>query len=107
MVAGRRAVYAKAMRLMHSPRVSAFDLSSEPLALAAAYGDSDFGRGCLTARRLVEAGVKLVEVVLDGWDTHQNNFERVKDLSAQLDPGMATLLHDLQERHLLDSTVGA
>jgi hypothetical protein len=105
MVAGRRAVYAKAMRLMHSPHVSAFDLSSEPAALKAAYGDSDFGRGCLTARRLVEAGVKFVEVVLDGWDTHQNNFERVKDLSAQLDPGMATLLKDLAQRQLLGSTL--
>ena len=105
MVAGRRAVYAKAMRLMHSPRVSAFDLSSEPTALKTAYGDSDFGRGCLTARRLVESGVKLVEVVLDGWDTHQNNFERVKDLSAQLDPAMGTLIHDLSQRGLLASTL--
>jgi uncharacterized protein (DUF1501 family) len=105
MVAGRRAVYAKATRLIHSPRISAFDLASEPSLLKAAYGDNDFGRGCLTARRLVEAGVKFVEVVLDGWDTHQNNFERVKDLSAQLDPGMGTLLRDLADRHLLDSTL--
>jgi uncharacterized protein (DUF1501 family) len=105
MIAGRRAVYAKAMRLMQSPRVSAFDLSSEPLAIKAAYGDSDFGRGCLTARRLVESGVKFVEVVLDGWDTHQNNFERVKDLSAQLDPAMGTLVRDLAQRHLLASTL--
>jgi len=105
MIAGRRAVYAKAMRLIHSPRVSAFDLATDPLALKSAYGDSDFGRGCLTARRLVEAGVKFVEVVLDGWDTHQNNFERVKDLSAQLDPAMGTLIHDLAQRQLLTSTL--
>jgi uncharacterized protein (DUF1501 family) len=105
MVAGRRAVYAKAMRLIHSPHLSAFDLSSEPAAVKASYGDSDFGRGCLTARRLVEAGVKFVEVVLDGWDTHQNNFDRVKDLSAQLDPAMAGLLKDLAQRHLLGSTL--
>ncbi len=105
IVSGRRAVYAKAMRLMHSPRVSAFDLSQEPQALKTAYGDTDFGQGCLTARRLVEAGVRFVEVVLDGWDTHQNNFERVKDLCAQLDPAMAALLRDLQQRQLLASTL--
>jgi uncharacterized protein (DUF1501 family) len=105
MVTGRRAVYAKARRLMQSPHLWAFDLSQETATLRAAYGDSDFGRGCLTARRLVEAGVKLVEVVLDGWDTHQNNFGRVKDLSTQLDPGMGTLLHDLAQRHLLESTL--
>jgi uncharacterized protein (DUF1501 family) len=105
MIAGRRAVYAKATRLMHSPHLSSFDLSSEPEALKTAYGDSDFGRGCITARRLVEAGVKFVEVVLDGWDTHQNNFERVKDLSAQLDPAMGTLIHDLDQRHMLGSTL--
>jgi hypothetical protein len=105
LIAGRHAVYAKAMRLMRSPHLAAFDLTGEPASVKAAYGDSDFGRGCLTARRMIESGVKLVEVVLDGWDTHQNNFERVKELSAQLDPGMATLLHDLQQRHLLDSTL--
>jgi uncharacterized protein (DUF1501 family) len=105
LVAGRRAVYAKAIRLVHSPHIAAFDLSSETAATQAAYGDSDFGRGCLTARRLVEAGVKFVEVVLDGWDTHKNNFERVKELSSQLDPAMAALVRDLHERHLLSSTL--
>ncbi len=105
LLAGRRAVTAKAVRLIHSPHIAAFDLVSEPAALKAAYGDSDFGRGCVVARRLVEAGVKLVEVVLDGWDTHQNNFERVKDLSTQLDPAMATLLKDLEDHHLLASTL--
>jgi uncharacterized protein (DUF1501 family) len=105
LITGRHAVYAKAMRLMRSPHLAAFDLAQEPASMKVAYGDSDFGRGCLTARRMVESGVKLVEVVLDGWDTHQNNFERVKDLSAQLDPAMATLLHDLQQRNLLGSTL--
>jgi uncharacterized protein (DUF1501 family) len=105
MLTGRRAVYAKAMRLMQSPRLSSFDLSSEPAALMAAYGDSDFGRGCMTARRLVESGVKFVEVVLDGWDTHQDNFGRVKTLSAELDPAMGTLLSDLSQRHMLASTL--
>jgi uncharacterized protein (DUF1501 family) len=106
-VAGRRAVYSKAMRLMASPRVAAFDLSGEPAALRASYGDSDFGRGCLTARRLVESGVKFVEVVLDGWDTHQNNFTRTTDLMKVLDPAFSTLLQDLQQRRLLGSTLVA
>jgi len=105
LVAGRRAVYAKAIRLMRSPHLRAFDLSEEPAATRAAYGDSDFGRGCLTARRMIESGVNFVEVVLDGWDTHQNNFARVKDLSAQLDPALASLLRDLAQRGLLASTL--
>jgi len=105
MIVGRRAVYAKAMRLMRSPHLAAFDVASEPQAVRAAYGDSDFGRGCLVARRLVEVGVKFVEVALDGWDTHQNNFERVAALSAQLDPAMGTLIHDLAARSLLASTL--
>jgi hypothetical protein len=50
--------------------LKAFDLQDEPAATVKGYGDSDFGRGCLMARRLVEGGVKFVEVVLDGWDTH-------------------------------------
>jgi hypothetical protein len=104
-VAGRRAVYAKAIRMMRSPRLKAFDISPEPAAVKAAYGDTNFGRGCLMARRLVEAGVKFVEVVLDGWDTHQDNFERSQKLMNTLDPAMATLLKELDERNLLQSTL--
>ena len=104
-VAGRRAVYAKAVRLMTSPKLRAFDLAEEPAAVKAAYGDTDFGRGCLLARRLVEAGVRFVEVVLDGWDTHQDNFTRTQRLMGTLDPAMATLLKDLRERDLLRSTL--
>jgi uncharacterized protein (DUF1501 family) len=87
--------------------VLAFDLSSEPLALRASYGDTDFGRGCMTARRLVEAGVRFVEVVLDGWDTHQNNFTRTRDLMKTLDPAFSTLLQDLDHRKSLGHTLVA
>ena len=79
---GRRQVYAKAVRLMQTPKLDASDVSAESDATRRAYGDTDFGRGCLIARRLVERGVKLVEVVLDGWDTHQNNFERTQNQMA-------------------------
>jgi hypothetical protein len=104
-IAQRDAVYAKAVRMMYAPRLRAFDLADEPDALRAAYGENDFGRGCLLARRLVEAGVPFVEVTLDGWDTHQDNFGRTKKLMQELDPAMSTLLRDLDARKLLDSTL--
>ncbi|HZT40675.1 MAG TPA: DUF1501 domain-containing protein [Chthonomonadaceae bacterium] len=104
-VKGREAVYGRAIRMMRSPKLKAFDISEEPDAVKAAYGDSNFGRGCLMARRLVEAGVKFVEVVLDGWDTHQDNFNRTTKLMGALDPAMSTLIKELADRHLLDSTL--
>ena len=104
-VSGRQAVYAKAVRMMHTPKLKAFDLSAEPQAVRDAYGDSAFGRGCLTARRLVEEGVKFVEVVQDGWDTHNDNFGRTGKLLGMVDPAMATLIKDLEQRNLLDSTL--
>ncbi len=104
-VAGHGKVYDKAVRMMRSPLAKTFDISQEPEAARRAYGDSDFGRGCLLARRLVEAGVKFVEVTLDGWDTHVNNFLGVKNLLADLDPALATLLKDLADRKLLDETL--
>jgi uncharacterized protein (DUF1501 family) len=104
-VKGRRAVYAKAIRMMHSPKLKAFDLSDEPEAVKAAYGDTNFGRGCLMARRLVETGVRFVEVVLDGWDTHQDNFGRTSKLMGTFDPAMATLIKELEDRKMLDSTL--
>ncbi|HJZ84296.1 MAG TPA: DUF1501 domain-containing protein [Polyangia bacterium] len=104
-VQARRDLLGKAIRIMYSTRLRAFDLQEEPDSVRAAYGDTDFGRGCLLARRLVEAGVRFVEVVLDGWDTHQNNFERTKRLMGTLDPALATLLAELFERDLLRSTL--
>ncbi len=105
LVTERRSVYDRAFRLMRSPKLRAFDLSDEPAAAVAAYGDTPFGRGCLTARRLVEAGVRFVEVTLDGWDTHDDNFGRVKSLCGALDPAMSGLLRDLSDRSLLDRTL--
>jgi hypothetical protein len=105
VVTERRAVYDRAFRLMRSPKLRAFDLSDEPAATLAAYGDTPFGRGCLTARRLVEVGVRFVEVTLDGWDTHEDNFGRVKALCGALDPAMSALLRDLADRSRLDRTL--
>jgi uncharacterized protein (DUF1501 family) len=104
-VAGRRAVYDKAVRLMRSPALSAFDVESEPSVVRKEYGETPFGQGCLAARRLVEKGVRLVEVTLNGWDTHKDNFGRTKTLMGALDPAMAALLADLDKRRLLSSTL--
>jgi hypothetical protein len=97
--------FDRALQLMHSSKTNAFHLGDESAASRAAYGESRFGQGCLLARRLVESGVKFVEVSLGGWDTHNNTPARIKTLSEQLDRGMATLIADLKQRGLLDTTL--
>jgi hypothetical protein len=104
---GRRALYGKADRLMHAAALSAFDVSKETESARAPFGDTPFGRGCLTASRLVESGVRFVEVMLDGWDTHKDNFGRTKKLMETLDPAMSALLDDLERRGLASKTVVA
>lgn len=89
------AMRAQAEAIMAGPAAAAFDLSAERPDTLARYGDAGFGRGCLMARRLVEAGVPFVEVVLPGWDTHQDNFARVEARSRELDRAMSALLDDL------------
>ncbi|RLS55810.1 MAG: DUF1501 domain-containing protein [Planctomycetota bacterium] len=108
-----QSAYHQAVRMMRSEAVGAFNLDEEPAELRAAYGKNRFGQACLLARRLVERGVPFIEVALSdamggmgiGWDTHAQNFEGVKALSGVLDPAWGTLMHDLQERGLLDSTL--
>jgi hypothetical protein len=97
--------FQRALRLMNSTRTKAFELSNEPAQYRERYGSSRFGQGCLLARRLIEAGVPFVEVTLPGWDTHNNTQQRIRQLSEQLDNPMATLVADLKERGLLDSTL--
>jgi hypothetical protein len=99
-----RAVGEQAAELMRSKGVDAFRLDPSDRAREP-YGKSDFGAGCLMARRLVEASVPFVEVTLNGWDTHEANFERVRKLCDVLDQGMSALLSDLQQRGLLSSTL--
>ncbi len=112
--AGRRAavertlhdhVRGEALALMESPQLAAFDIATEPQAVRDAYGDTSFGRGCLVARRLVEAGVRSVEVTLSGFDTHADNFAGHTALAATLDPALAALVTDLEQRDLSASTV--
>jgi hypothetical protein len=97
--------YRRAVTMMRSSAVKAFNLEEEPPSLRDAYGRNLFGQGCLLARRLVERGVPFIEVSLNGWDTHAQNFDQVKRLSGTLDPAWATLMDDLRQRGLLDSTL--
>lgn len=97
--------YEGIVRLLRSPKAAAFDLSKEPPASRAKYGEGVFAERCLMARRLVEQGVPFVEVVLPNWDTHSRAAEAHKPLTAQLDQPMAALIADLHERELLDDTL--
>jgi uncharacterized protein (DUF1501 family) len=100
---------ARALRFQKSPALKAFDLKAEKPEVVAAYGAENdqaaFARGCLLARRLVEHGVRFVEVTLSGWDTHENNFSTVTGLCRQLDAPFAALLKDLADRGLLGQTL--
>jgi hypothetical protein len=100
-----RETLARARVMMSSEQLKAFDVSQEPAGVLAEYGDTPFGRGCLAARRLIEVGVRCVEVTLGGWDTHVNNHEVHKARAKVLDPAFAALLRDLARRQLLDRTV--
>jgi hypothetical protein len=105
-VEAHRATLRASLRLMRSDRAKAFDLSREPAASRRPYGESQFGQGCLLARRLVEAGVPFVEVYLQNWDTHvKKTADDAKALMTQVDDGMSALVGDLKERGLLDSTL--
>lgn len=98
-------IYEKSVKMMNSPLIKAFDISEESDVMKKAYGENDFGKGCLMARRLVEAGVKFVEVTLDGWDTHQDNFTRSANLCKKLDPAFSALVQDLSQKGMLDRTL--
>lgn len=95
----------RAVKLMRSKEAKAFDLSAEPAKGKEAYGSGKFAEGVLMARRLIEIGVPFVEVNLGGWDTHQDNFTKVKNLSGQVDAAMTALITDLKDRGLLESTL--
>jgi hypothetical protein len=99
--------HRQALEILRSDRTrNAFNLGQEPEALRTRYGTTPFARGVLAARRLVEAGVRFVTISLGGWDTHGQNFNRLRTaLLPQLDQGLAALVSDMGERGLLDRTV--
>jgi uncharacterized protein (DUF1501 family) len=82
-----------------------FDLSQESPELRDRYGRNKFGQSCLVARRLVEHGIPFATINSAGWDTHKENFQLMRRQGPELDKGLATLLQDLSERGLLDSTI--
>ncbi len=95
----------QALTMMQSEQLQAFELDQEPESVRQRYGASEFGTGCLLARRLVETGVRTVEVTLPGFDTHIGNHEGHVTQCRILDPAMSALLQDLAERDLLQSTI--
>ena len=105
-------LYNKASKLVLSPEVKRFQFDDESPTTRDRYGSSEFGKGCLLARRMIESGVPFVEVSSRGapgaggnWDTHQDVFSRTASLIQATDPGMAALIGDLKERGLLDKTL--
>ncbi|MBL9116531.1 MAG: DUF1501 domain-containing protein [Verrucomicrobiaceae bacterium] len=97
--------YENTVRIMSSEDLKAFDISDEPEALKEKYGRNQFGQGCLLARRLVEKGIRYIEVASNGWDMHNNIDEELEDKGVELDIALSTLLDDLKERGLLASTL--
>ncbi len=95
----------RAMRMMDSEQLKAFDVNQEPESVRRRYGNSSFGLGCLAALRLIQVGVRCVEVTLDGWDSHANNAEIQRRKSQELDPAFAALLEDLVERDVWQETI--
>ncbi len=98
-------ILRKTQELLTSDQMKAFQVRSEKKEMLDQYGDNNFGRGCLMARRLVEVGVPFVEVTSGGWDLHQQNFTTLQRKLPELDKAFSALVEDLKQRGLLDSTV--
>jgi hypothetical protein len=98
-------LYRDAISLMNSKDLNAFDLRLESQATRDLYGKGRFAQGCLLARRLVENGVRFVEVQLGGWDTHYDNFTGVEGRCKEFDQAYAALITDLAKSGKLDETL--
>ena len=94
-----------AVNLMRSPALKAFEMKSEDPKTIARYGDTDFGRGALIAKRLVETGVRFVQVNRGGFDTHSNNFPAMRSHGEVMDPALASLIEDLASSGMLEKTM--
>ncbi|MBL9142125.1 MAG: DUF1501 domain-containing protein [Verrucomicrobiaceae bacterium] len=97
--------YDETLNLMKSEDLKAFDLKAEDQATRAKYGMNSFGQGCLLARRLVEHGVRFIEVQTGGWDMHNYIDEAMGRTGGSMDIAFAALLEDLQSKGLLESTL--
>lgn len=94
-----------AVRLMRSPALEAFELDKVDSKTLERYGDTNFGRGALMAKRLVEKGVRFVQVNRGGFDTHSNNFPAMNNHGEVMDPALASLMEDLSESGMLEKTM--
>jgi hypothetical protein len=101
---GRLGQFETAFR-MQVEALDAFDISREPLSARRLYGGSALGRQCLLARRLVERGVRFVQIHHPGWDTHDDNDARHRVLCGEMDVAVAALVTDLRDRGMLDDTL--
>ena len=98
-------ILGKTRSLLTSKQMDAFKYQQESQPTVDRYGDSNFGRGCLMARRLVEVGVPFVEVAFGGWDNHSNIFQTLEnDKLPQMDQAMSALVEDLAQRGMLEDT---
>ena len=94
-----------AIRLMRSPALEAFEVQKEKREVRERYGDNDFGRGALLARRLIEKGVRFVQVNRGGYDTHTNNFPAMRNHGEVMDPALSALIEDLAASGRLAKTM--
>ncbi len=98
-------LYVEAKRLMGSEHLKVFNIAEEPDTVREAYGDNQLGQACLLARRLVESGVRYVEINYGGWDMHQDLYTRLDENAAVLDGALSSLLRDLHAKGLLSETL--
>ncbi|TWU26640.1 hypothetical protein Pla52o_04930 [Novipirellula galeiformis] len=95
----------EAVRLMQSPALTAFELDKVPQRDRERYGDTPFGRGALLAKRLVEQGVRFVQINRGGFDTHGDNFFKMREHGEVMDPALGSLIEDLADSGMIDKTM--
>lgn len=98
-------LYREAVGLLRSDAIKAFDITVEEDSVKEKYGKNRFGQGCLLARRLIENGVRFVEVTTGGWDMHRGLNDAITNKGAELDNALSALIADLKQRGRLESTL--
>ena len=104
-LASNQTAVKEAVKLMRSPALKAFELDKVPTTTIDRYGDTAFGRGALLAKRLVETGVRFVQINRGGFDTHSNNFPALRNHGDVMDPALASLIEDLDKTGMLKKTM--
>lgn len=97
--------YEETLNLLRGEEMDAFDITKEPEAIRQRYGSDRFAQGCMLARRLVQHGVRFIEVSFGGWDMHNQIESGMASRGATLDHALATLLDDLHQQGLLEETL--